>query len=130
MYVMIVIAVILGIYFVSIYVFGSASIFTAPFRGEVEKANQVEGQGEYVVAQHDWFYNMCGDIAAKQKNIKEVESLGDDYKEEVVANRMKLNEMVEEYNAKASNNYTAGQFKADELPYQINAEEEVECGTP
>jgi hypothetical protein len=123
------IGVLLAIYFVSIYVFGSASIFTAPFRGQVEKANQVEGQGEYVVAAHDKFYRLCSDIQAKQQNIKVLEEAGEE--DAVTANKVQLNEMVSEYNADAANNYTKGQFRADELPWKINAEEEVEsCGTP
>lgn len=121
--------VILGIYGM-IYLTTQISMDTADRRGEAEKMEQVEAEGEYRVAQHDYFYNLCSDIKAKQQNIKELETLGG-YDQEVVANRMKLNEMVSEYNTAASNNYTKGQFRADELPYQIDPDTEVEeCGKP
>ena len=130
-YIGIAIAAFIAIYVVGVFLTGSLSIFTSDFRGEVEKHEQVEAQGEYRVAQYDYFFNLCGDIQAKQQNIKQLESLGPEYNEEVTANRMQLNEMVSEYNSAASSEYTKGQFKDDELPYQISAEREVEsCGTP
>jgi hypothetical protein len=108
---------------------GGLTILMAPFQGEVEKSQQVEGSGEYRVAQHDYFYNLCSDIQAKQQNLEVLRAAGE--KDAVVANEMQLNEMVSEYNANASNEYTKGQFKADELPYQIDAEKEVaSCGSP
>ena len=121
--------VLVGIIFGLIFIPGAISIATAPFRGEVAKNEQVEASGEYRVAQHDYFYNLCGDIQAKQQNIALLEEAGED--DAVVANEMQLNELVSEYNSKASNSYTAGQFKADELPYQIDADQEVtSCGKP
>lgn len=108
---------------------GGLSILLAPFQGEVEKSQQVEGSGSHRIAQHDYFYNLCSSIKAKQQNIEALEAAG--YEDAVTANRMQLNEMVEEYNANASNDYTKGQFKANELPYQIDANKEIEtCGTP
>lgn len=118
---------------------GGLTILLAPFQGEVEKSQQVEGSGEYRVAQHDYFYNLCSDIQAKQQNIALLEesaktASGEEkqkIQDSITANKFQLNEMVSQYNADASNDYTKGQFKDDELPYQINAEEEVtSCGKP
>jgi hypothetical protein len=111
------------------YAWTQFTMDTAERRGEASKQEQVEASGSYRVAQHDWFYNMCGDIAAKQDNVKLMEESGYT-KKEVAANEAQLNVMVEQYNSKAANNYTAGQFKADELPYKIDADKDVKsCGS-
>jgi hypothetical protein len=111
------------------YAWTQFTMDTAERRGEASKQEQVEANGAYRVAQHDWFYNMCGDIKAKQQNVELMEDSGYT-KQEIAANKAQLNEMVNDYNSKAANNYTAGQFKADELPYQIDAEKEVtSCGS-
>lgn len=122
--ILVVILVGLGITLLS----GGLTILMAPFQGEVEKSQQVEGSGEYRVANHDYFYNLCSDIQSKQQNIKTLEASG--YKEEATANELELQRMVSDYNAAAANEYTKGQFKADELPYHIDANKEVKsCGT-
>lgn len=111
------------------YFWAQYSKDTADVRGKTEKREQVESQGEYRVAKHDYFYHLCSDIKSKQQNIKLLRENGE--KDAALANEIQLNEMVNEYNTAASNNYTEGQFKSDELPYQINAEKEVEsCGKP
>ena|SRR5215212_9669146 len=115
----------LGITFLS----GGLTILMAPFQGQVEKSQKVEGSGDYVVAQHDYFYNLCSDIQTKQDNIKTLEAAGE--KDAVTANQLELNRLVNKYNADAANNYTKGQFREDELPYHIDANRKVQtCGTP
>jgi hypothetical protein len=110
------------------YAWTQFTMDTAERRGEASKQEQVEASGSYRVAQHDWFYNMCGDIKAKQQNVQLMKDSGYG-KQEVAANQAQLNEMVNDYNTKAANNYTSGQFKADELPYQVDANKEIEsCG--
>ena len=113
-----------------VYGLGGFARFTADYRGETEKREQVEASGEYKVAAHDYFYNQCSDIKAKQQEL-EIYKDGSIPEAKYNAMQTELVRDVEEYNAKASNSYTAGQFKADELPYQIEVDEEVEsCGKP
>jgi hypothetical protein len=111
------------------WVFGVGGFLrsTADFRGETGKRENVEADGAYRVAQHDYFYNLCSSAKTKQDNIEILKGTGN--KDAVTANRLELNKLVNKYNADASNTYTKGQFRADNLPYQLDAEEEIECGT-
>lgn len=117
---------------------GGLTILLAPFQGEVEKSQQVEGSGEYRVANHDYFYNLCSDIQTKQDNIESLKAqlkyADGDTKQKIqsgiAGNELELNKLVNKYNADASNEYSKGQFRDDELPYHIEADQEVQsCGT-
>lgn len=120
--------VVIAFGYASIYGFGTMQKDTAGFRGGVEKKERVEADGGYRVAQHDYFYNLCSDIQTKQDNIETLKGTGN--KDAVTGNRLELNKLVNRYNADAANNYTKGQFKADELPYHIDSNKEVNsCGT-
>lgn len=117
---------------------GSLSMLTAPFRGEVDKVEQIEGDGGYRIDSNDKFYDLCGDIASKQDEIELLQEQADTattpeeqerLRGAVTANRIMLNQMVEGYNADARNTYTKGQFRNSDLPYQIDPEEDVQCGS-
>jgi hypothetical protein len=123
-------AAILLILAFAVYGIGGFLQSSADFRGETDKRNQVEASGGYKVAAHDWFYDQCSDIKSKQQEL-EIYKDGGLPEGKYKAMQTELIRDVEDYNAKASNSYTVGQFKADELPYQIEADEEVEsCGRP
>jgi hypothetical protein len=131
------IGVLLSVYFVGVYVFGSAASFTAPFRGEVEKREQVEAQGEYRIAKYDYFHDLCQDIQAKNEEIALAEeqikvSSGeekDKLEDSLYATRRMKIELVGDYNAEAAKDYTAGQFRDSDLPAQIDPDaKEVQCG--
>ncbi len=48
----------------------------------------------------------------------------------ITAQRNVKAELVNEYNSKAASEYTKGQFKDSDLPYQIDSEtENVQCGS-
>lgn len=117
---------------------GSLSMLTAPFRGEVDKVEQIEGDGGYRIDSNDKFYDLCGDISAKQDEIELLQSSADSAATEeerqrlqgaVTANQIVLAQMVEDYNADARNTYTKGQFRNSDLPYQIDPQEDVQCGS-
>jgi hypothetical protein len=130
-----VIVVFLAIMFVS----GLLSIATAPFRGEVEKHELVEADGSYRIAAYDQFYQLCSSIQSKNDQIKilksEMDSSTDDARKAqlqsgITANQNTKAELVNEYNSKAASEYTRGQFKDSDLPFEISSSQErVVCNS-
>lgn len=123
-----------------IYVVGGIAMQTAPFRGEVEEREIVEADGQRRVAVIERFYTLCGDIAAKETAIEELETLAEStadpdakerYIQAVAVNRIQKREMIEDYNAAATNEETKGFLRDSELPAEIGEDQEdVECGSP
>lgn len=112
---------------------GLFSIVTAPFRGEVSKHEQIEANGSYRIAKYDEFYDMCASIQSKNDQINvledELRSTTDKKRADVLqsgitANKNMKAQIVNDYNAQAASNYTAGQMKDSDLPYQIGVNEE------
>ena len=123
-------AVILFIMAFGVFGVGGFLRSTADYRGETEKREQVEAQGEYRIAKYDKFHNLCNDIQAKNEDIQLAEeTLSGKQKEKVVyAHSQTKNSMIAEYNSMANQDYTAGDFRSSELPYQIDEDDmEVEC---
>ena len=120
-----------------VYVPGVVSIVTAPFRGEVDKNEKVEADGDYRIAAYDEFYRLCSSIQSKNDQIEVLEAeMGASTDEArkaqlqsgITANRNTKAELVNEYNAKAAGDYTRGQFRDSDLPYSIDPNsEEVVC---
>lgn len=126
------ILLILAVTFVS----GSMSIITAPFRGEVEKNEMIEADGDYRIAAYDNFYDMCTDAQSLQEQIENQEQaieLTDDpeQREKLMAGRLgmqqQLASVVNKYNNQSQQDYTRGQFKDSDLPYELDTEQEIEC---
>jgi hypothetical protein len=120
-----------------IFLPGIISIATAPFRGEVEKHELVEADGSYRIAAYDQFYQLCSSIQSQNDTIKnledEMDSATDEQRKQqlqsgITANKNTKAQLANEYNAKAASEYTRGQFKDSDLPYQISpTEERVTC---
>jgi hypothetical protein len=97
---------------------------TAGVRGQTGEREKVEADADYRIAQKQYFHDQCGAIAAKQENIETLKGAGMD--DEAAANEIKLNEMVEDYNA-ASDNPNKGRYRDSSLPKHIDAGKEVAC---
>lgn len=107
------------------------SMRTADRRGEVEKMEQVEANGARRIADYEWFHNTCQDIVAQNQNIELAEQTlkGDKKTETLYALNATHNDTVADYNSRASQDYTSGQFKDSDLPYEIDPEDrDVDCG--
>lgn len=128
------ILLILAVTFVS----GSMSIITAPFRGEVEKNERIEADGDYRIAAYDQFYDMCTDAQSLQGQIEnqegQIASTSDpEVKERLQMGKLgmeqQLESVVNKYNNQSQQDYTKGQFKDSNLPYELDTEQEIECGS-
>lgn len=125
-------AVIGGIVLVLLLVLGlTFAIFgvrwlTAGSRGAVEAREQIQS-GDFRIEAYDHFYNLC---AAAQTN---ADALNASYIEEstaveprlgqvhinINAQTIALAETINQYNADARKSYTAGQFRASDLPFVL-----------
>lgn len=113
-----------------VYGIGGFQQATAPFRGETEKREHVEANGDYRIDKYDQFHSMCNDIQAKNEQIKDAKTMlsGSKEKENVYALTQSKNEIVGDYNAMSHEDYTAGEFRDSDLPYTIDADDMgVEC---
>ncbi len=140
--ILVVIAAIVAVLVLSVglmFVTGTISIFTAPFRGEVEKNELVEADGSYRIAAYDEFYKLCSSIKSKNDQIKiftnelavtENKSRKVQLLSAITAQQNVKAELVNEYNSKAASEYTKGQFRDSDLPYEIDMDSEnIQCGS-
>lgn len=103
---------------------------TAPFRGELEQRERVLASGDYRIAAYDSFYEQCQSIRALEGNLDvqagELKGAEGKRRERLEINLTGLQAQrfsaIEQYNAEARQEATAGQFRASDLPYQIPAE--------
>lgn len=122
------IALIIGLFFAT----GWFSIATSDFRGEVDKHNKVEANGDYRIAAYDHFYDTCAAVRSKETTISYLRveattatgSRKTQIEGAITANQIARNELINQYNVDARKSYTSGQFKASDLPYQLDQESE------
>jgi hypothetical protein len=113
----------------------------APWKGAGEARKQIQGDGTYRIAAYDKFFRDCADAKTLQDNIKVTKKViakarknGDDGVLQVQlpnlqAQTNQLNALVNSYNADSQRTYTIAQFKSSNLPYTLNAHQEISCGS-
>jgi hypothetical protein len=123
------------------YVFGWGFFahVTAPWRGEVEKREQVEGSGAYRIAAYDHFFDLCAQVQSAESSIRNLRrelnaepEPGDERAMQINASITALEnnraENIHQYNADAAKQYTAGQFRSSGLPYRLDPRtQETQC---
>jgi len=125
----------------AMYVFGWGFFkeATAPWRGEVDKREQVEGNGSHRIAAYEHFYDLCAQIQSDEASIRnlrrELNSEPKPTEERALQIRASITalennraENINQYNADAAKKYTIGQFRSSGLPYRIDPDtEETTC---
>lgn len=104
---------------------------TANFRGRTSAIEKTRGNGDYRVAQYDWFFSQCAAVQAQEDRItiftSDTSPIGAANLRAVEANRASL---IRDYNARAEATGTSGQFRASDLPFQINPnQKDTSCGS-
>lgn len=107
----------------------------APWKGAGEARQQTVGSGTYRIAAYDHFYDLCASAQSLQQNLELTkESLktatGSDKTREQInaqAQASQLNSLIASYNADARKAGTLGQFKSSDLPYALDASQEITC---
>lgn len=109
---------------------------TADLRGATDANEQIKADGDFRIAAYDEFYSLCSAAQTHQQALENAEERVkgtndadqlENNQTDVFALQNQLNSTVNEYNAKAASDYTVGQFRDSDLPYQINAEEDIVC---
>lgn len=122
----------------SVYGGGLLQRMTADFRGETDQIEQTQADADYRISAYDQFYDKCAGIQTIESKIAnlsdELEEAEDEQRKSVLntsitASKNKRAELINDYNADARKEATRGQFKASELPYEIDIEgETTTCG--
>lgn len=121
------------IFIVSVYGFGFLQRETADFRGETGQIEDTKANSYYRIASHDHFYDSCASVQSiegKIVNMQEELAETDEGQRETVlktsitAAKNKRAELISSYNADARKEATQGQFRASDLPYELNENEE------
>src|SRR5699024_6135465 len=106
---------------------------TADFRGEKGEIEQSRADADYRINAYDQFNDKCAGIQTLESKITnlsdELEETEDEQRKSVLntsitASKNKRAELINDYNADARKEATRGQFKASDLPYEIDINEE------
>jgi hypothetical protein len=110
---------------------------TADFRGKNEAIEKTKADGEFRIASYNEFFDLCGAIQASEDRIAIFEerldteqdpSLRSEAQTNLDAVRAQRASDIREYNAKASRDFTEGQFRDRDLPYRIDInQEDTQC---
>lgn len=121
------------VFLVGVYGFGFLKRTTADFRGETEAIEETQANGDYRIASYNHFYDLCASVKSLENKIdnmkSELEKTDKDQRElvlnaSITASKNKRAELINTYNADARKDFTVGQFRASDLPYQLDVDEE------
>lgn len=121
-----VVAVVLGLMFMS----GSLQKLTANWRGGVQATEQTQADGDYRIANYDHFFDLCASIQTDEARIQNLEETAtDSVKDQTTITAVKNSRAgkINQYNADAAKEATAGQFRDSGLPYELYMERETTC---
>lgn len=112
----------------------------APWKGAGEARKIIQGDGNYRIAAYNKFYDDCAsaqtiqdNIGVTKQKIKQAKKSGDTaelsrQQTNLQAQTNQLNDLVNHYNADSHKSWTLAQFKASDLPYTLNSNQEIQCG--
>jgi hypothetical protein len=132
-------AIVLVLLFATMWVFGYGlwSAGTAETRGETGVRERTVADADYRIASYDQFYDLCASIVSKEDSIALIEQdvagaeEGSQRKRELdeylLALRAQRAELINQYNADARKEDTRANFRASDLPYQIDKEGSTTC---
>lgn len=130
------VAVVTAAVFVGIVATWALTVWWAPWKGAGDVRKQTQGNASFRIASYDHFYDLCAQAQTTQQNanitrvlIRQATDPGEKARQQtnLQAQRNQLNSLVNAYNADARKTTTAGQFKASDLPYTIDASQEITC---
>lgn len=113
---------------------------TAPLRGATEAREQTVGSGDFRLAAYEHFFGLCTSVQSQEGRAEALElelegpvtpARETQVRASLTAVRAQRSELIAEYNQDALAQYTRGQFRDRDLPYQLdNDTEETLCALP
>jgi hypothetical protein len=118
----------------AVFGFGFFQRGTAEFRGKTGQIERTRANPAFRIASYDSFYNACAAVQSDEATISALKeeltthpspARVEQIQASLTALRAGRAEKINNYNADARKTATAGQFRASDLPYQLdrNAEE-------
>lgn len=96
--------------------------YTAEIRGRVDAQEQIESAPSRI-QRYQEFFNLCQSIQTKEDSIDNLRANSTMDEERkgtaITANQNARAQLINEYNSKSAQSYTAARFKASNLVYQI-----------
>jgi hypothetical protein len=126
------IGVLLGLLALIAVVWGisyGAGWVTAPWSGALQARQEIQGSGDFRIQAYDHFFQLCASVqtmdeALQQTLTQEKTDKGSDLTRDKINYGAQLNDRndaANQYNAESAEHWTVGQFKANNLPFQIPA---------
>lgn len=118
---------------VGVYGFGWFQRSTANFRGQTSAIEKTRANANFRIAAYNVFFDDCNGIKAIEAKIAIAEDAveqfkGTDQHTTAIANlnalRSNRENLIADYNNKASRDFTEGQFRDSKLPYRIDSDQE------
>lgn len=112
--------------------------FTADVRGKVAANEDIKANPQRRIEAYERFFNQCADVQSIETNLHAQQAELKSTKDERRRGQLLTNinaliaaraEAVNQYNADSAKTYTAGQFKASNLPYRLPTEAPTEGNT-
>lgn len=112
---------------------------TADFRGKTGQIEQTKANPDYRISAYDHFYDLCASIQAEEDQIGNIQKrpaggttnggFTQQQKDSILlAHQNSRAELIREYNADARKADTLAHFRASDLPYEIDIDnEETTC---
>lgn len=103
-------------------------VATADVKGRGDQILKTEGNADYRIAAYDRFYDLCASIQALEDQIAVMSADTTLPAEQRATNILALtnqrNSLIRQYNADARKADTRGNFRASDLPYEIDQTQE------
>lgn len=127
------IIVFLVVGFIGVYGYGWFTDHTADRSGRTQVKQQTNGNGQYRIAAYNHFYDLCASVQTDEASITnlqdELKTTTDPTRKAVLPASItglknKRADDINTYNADARKSYTLGQFRASDLPFQLDPTED------
>lgn len=107
----------------------AVTVLWAPWKGAGEQRKAIHGSGEYRIAAYNRFYDDCAAVQAVEDQLAAMKAdktlPADQRAANVLALTNKRNTLIRAYNADSRKEDTLANFKASDLPYQIDPTQET-----
>jgi hypothetical protein len=121
-----------------VYGVGTFKKETADFRGGVSATEQIQADGKYRIAKYNWFFDQCAAVQTTEAQLEAAEAelaitdpgswRAGQIRANITAVTSARAELINEYNAESAKTDTAANFKASELPYELDIDtKETQC---
>lgn len=103
-------------------------VATAEIRGKGDAHIQIQSARNRI-AEYDYFFSLCGDVQALEGSIDAQSTLLDgdtgaintaQIEHSIAAMQAERQRTIARYNERATRDYTSGQFRDSDLPFQLN----------